>query len=365
MDYTYWTNDEIEYLQQNYGVIKLDDIAIKLNRSRSSVAGKASQLGLYRPGRWTEDELQYLRDNYKNKTYKQLSLELGRSKTAIDLKINRLGLKKDRYEYDHSYFHNIDSQDKAYWLGFFYADGCVHKSETCKSTSYEACIKLQASDDGHLRKFNKCIGGNVDVQYETHKCSFNGVETYSASIRLFSKEIFEDLVSHGCVPAKSFTIRFPELREDLIPHFVRGYFDGDGCFCKDSNSRNVASVNFCSASEQFLQDMRTILYQHSIQSYITDEKGRNTFRLYIRGMENCDKMLSFLYHDAITYLDRKYVKAIQFYEDNQIAQRLLRRSVMSGFYFKRERNGDAEMPTRVEGCDQNRSHTQSVDSEPA
>lgn len=34
-----------------------------------------------------------------------------------------------------------------------------------------------------------------------------------------------------------------------------------------------------------------------------------------------------------------------------VAQCLLRRSVMSGFYFKRERNGKAEMLTRVEGCD--------------
>lgn len=351
MDYNYWSNDEVEFLRQHYGVLNLDAIAERLNRSRSSVAGKASQLSLYRPGRWTDDELQYLRDNYQTHTYRELAEHLGRSKSAIDLKINRMGLIKSCYEYDHSYFNEINTQDKAYWLGFFYADGCVSISEKNNSRSYEACIKLKATDDAHLRKFNKCIGGNVDLTYEQHKCSFNDKDTSSVSIRLFSKEIVNGLIQHGCVPNKTFIIKFPTLRDDLVPHFIRGFFDGDGCFCRDSSNRKSAAINFCSASREFLESIRSIIYVHGICSYITDEKNRTTYRLYVRGLENCDKMLEYMYSDAIIYLDRKYYKALNFYEENKIAQRLLRRSVMSGFCFKRERNGNAEMPTRVEGCD--------------
>ena len=93
---------------------------------------------------WTNDEIIFLKENYKTMTYKQMSEQLNRTKSAIDLKINRLGLKKDKYTYNHDYFENIDSPQKAYWLGFIYADGGVAIDD--KTNSCELSIKLQASD---------------------------------------------------------------------------------------------------------------------------------------------------------------------------------------------------------------------------
>ena len=90
---------------------------------------------------WTEEEISFLKDNYKSMTYRQLSEHLDRSKLAIDLKINRLGLKKGKYTYDHDYFECIDTSDKAYWLGFIYADGGIFVNE--RLNSCELSIKLQ------------------------------------------------------------------------------------------------------------------------------------------------------------------------------------------------------------------------------
>lgn len=351
MDYKHWTDLEIAFLSDNYGIMPVDEIAERLGRQSNSVAHKASRLGLKRPERWTDDELQYLKAHYSDQTNQEIAGVIGRSKTAVDLKINKLGLVKSPYVYNHAFFRDIDTQDKAYWLGFFYADGCVHISHTGGSVSYEACIKLQGGDGGHLKKFNRCINGNVPVNYHERISAFSGLPENCAEIRLYSREIVEDLIRHGCVQNKSFIIRFPDLREDLVQHFIRGFFDGDGCFCRDSKARNTCAVNFCSASRDFLTSLRTTIYAVGITSYIVDEGAKHTFRLYIKGMENCDKMLAYMYNDANVYLDRKYTKALRFYEENQIAQRLLHRSVTSGFYFLSDREtGEAEMPIRMEGC---------------
>jgi intein/homing endonuclease len=49
-------------------------------------------------------------------------------------------------------------------------------------------------------------------------------------IRLYGKKLHDDLVKHGCVEKKSLILQFPkDLSQELISHFVRGYFDGDGC----------------------------------------------------------------------------------------------------------------------------------------
>ena len=100
---------------------------------------------------WTNDEINFLKDNYKTMTYKQLSQHLNRTKAAIDLKINRLELKKEKYTYNHNYFENIDTKEKAYWLGFIYADGNVNKAGSTLR------INLQGKDHLHLAKFNKHI----------------------------------------------------------------------------------------------------------------------------------------------------------------------------------------------------------------
>ena len=46
-----------------------------------------------------------------------------------------------RKEYNHSYFEIIDSEDKAYFLGFIYADGCLVTNK--RSSLY---IKIHTKD---------------------------------------------------------------------------------------------------------------------------------------------------------------------------------------------------------------------------
>lgn len=287
-----------------------------------------------RNGPWDQTEIQFLKDNYKKLTYLEIAEKLDRSKTAVDLKINRIGLKKSKYKYDQNYFEIIDTQEKAYWLGFIYADGCIQ--ENANTNSCELAIKLQGSDYKHLKKFNKSINGNVNVEVFDSICNLNQKTYSSSSIRIYSAKMVHDLKEHGLCNNKSFVLQFPEINNELLPHFIRGFFDGDGCICDDI-SRKLVKCDFTCASIEFINSLRTLLYANGISSYIYQETDR-IYRLYIRGLLNCDKFLQFIYRDANIFLDRKNQKMIDSYEKYGIAQRLLLWSERASKKIKRERN---------------------------
>jgi len=198
-----------------------------------------------------------------------------------------------------------------------------------RTNSGECCIKLYKGDYKHLQKFNKSLNGNIPVLFDTTICSFNNKSQESCNIRCYSIKMANDLISHGCIPNKTFYITVPNIDKSLINHFVRGFFDGDGCIYTDSKKRKTLGINFCSASEAFLSELREHLYTVGINSYIVDEKG-STYRLYIKGIKNVDNMWNYMFDNATIYLDRKYIKKENLYKEYQIAQRLLRRSEMVG-----------------------------------
>lgn len=68
-----------------------------------------------------------------------------------------------------------------------------------------------------------------------------------------------DLISHGCIPQKSLILKFPEISKELIPHFIRGYFDGDGSVGIYNNSSIKKALtlrsSICCGTELFLKDL--------------------------------------------------------------------------------------------------------------
>lgn len=298
--------------------------------------------------KWSQEEISFLKENYKKKTYAQLSKEMNRSKNAISLKINQLGLKKSKYTYNHTYFKNIDTPNKAYWLGFIAADGNV--SVNPETNSGEIKIILQAKDGNHLQKFNKSLNGNVEIKYGKRQCNLNGKIYSFSQIRLYSIEMANDLISYGIIPNKTFNLKFPSLNTSLIPHFIRGYFDGDGCITRNKRKNAIYDIkcDFTSADLNFLAELRKNLYENDIKSYFCICQN-NIPKLVIGGMHNVDKFLNYIYKDATLYLDRKYNRKNELYKSLNIEQRLLRQSKRADFLLSEKETGEAEMPIRVEG----------------
>lgn len=269
---------------------------------------------------WKEEELQFLIDNFANLSKKEIAEELNRTPNAVQLKANRLGLKKpEKYFYDKRFFQYINSEEKAYWLGFFFADGYTQYNP--KQRNYEASVMLSSKDLGHLKKLNKSVNGNIEIKTQIRGCGFdNGKQYEVSSIRFYSTEFIKDLIRWGCTPNKVKQMVFPKIDESFIWPFIRGYFDGDGCITLDKK-RNTPRCDFASTSYEFLDDIREILYKNDICSYYTKEKS-GVKRLYIGGMENCNLFLKKMYSNATIYLDRKYFRYVKYLKDCNIKNRI-------------------------------------------
>ena len=301
-----WKANEVEFLKENYGVLKLEEIANAVNKTVLAVKRKAERDGIKSARKWTDEEIEYLKNNYKDKTYKEMTKYLNRSKAAIDIKINRLGLVKSNYNYDYSFFNVIDTEEKAYWLGFISADGCVSINE--ETQSCELCIRLQASDFEHLKKFNKALKGNVQVTFNKRFCKFTGKTYPMCNIRYYCKEMVYDLLKYNVIPAKSLVIEYPNnIPKELERHYIRGYFDGNGCLGFSNTKHNYFRCDFTCGSKDYTLGLKNILAEKDIDSTITKCKNSHCYRLNIKGgKKGCLKFLDYMYKDSTIYLDRKF-----------------------------------------------------------
>lgn len=272
---------------------------------------------------WSSKELDFLSNNYKTMTNREIAEFLGRTKTAVDLKINKMGLKKTKYKYDENFFENIDTEEKAYWLGFIYADGYIINGVVGNKYYHELGVELQEKDYTQLKKFNKSIRGNLEIKYRTRICNLSNKAYNTCFIKLYSKKIVEDLQRQGVFLNKSLIIKLPKLTDNLMPHFIRGFFDGDGCLVKNNhkNGKSYIRADFTCGSNIFINQLREYLYKNNIKSYISKEKNK-PYRLLIGGMVNCDIFLKYIYNNANIYLDRKYYKKISLYEELNINERI-------------------------------------------
>jgi len=262
---------------------------------------------MIRSDMWTDKEILYAVENRINKSYAEIGKDIGRTRNAVMVKLNRLGYKLDNYEFDKMYFDVIDTQDKAYWLGFIYADGNVYIfKKNNVEINYVMGIEISIKDIDHLKKFNESISGNLDIKTRDRK-----IEGYSnvygmASIRVYSKEFVKNLQKQGVMENKSLKICFPSLEKELIPHFIRGFYDGDGSISIDKRSQQLR-CNFTSGSKEFLNDLKNIFLGQGIRCYVgSTYKNSNSYTLGITGRDSTINFTNFIYQDASLFLERKH-----------------------------------------------------------
>ncbi len=215
------------------------------------------------------------------------------------LKENNIKSKSSKkYNYNDSIFEKIDTEEKAYWLGFLYADGYVRVR---KGVGSELRLKLAVVDKNHLIKFRYFISpDDIPMVYEEYKNS----RTFKVSIN--SNKIVNDLINLGCVNNKSKVIKFPLLESNLITHFIRGYFDGDGSV---SFTDKYIGLNFVSGSKYFLKEISNIL-ENFAKCKNANLVGISDNYKYIQynSKEDLYKLYDFLYKDSYFFLERKRIK---------------------------------------------------------
>jgi len=208
-----------------------------------------------------------------------------------------------KYSIDECFFDNIDTEEKAYLLGFLFADGYMNKSNNCIK------ICLSAYDEEILILFSSLLKSNRPLVKYKGVTALGKIRDY-IRMDVSNKKLFENLIKHGCTPRKSESIRFPYwLEKQLRRHFIRGYFDGDGGFT--INKKIPSNVTFGFTSNKiFLQEVMNIicgevgLNQIKINDAFNANPCYGNFRYGGRG--NCKKFCDWIYRDSKIFLKRKY-----------------------------------------------------------
>ena len=304
-----FNEEQINFIISNYKTMKYSDMAkLLVNYTATQIAGWLNNNG-YKKGHnsiFSSEDMKYIKDNYKIMSYKEIADNLGYTEKQVRGWINHNCDLKLR-QFNEEYFSSIDTPNQAYWLGFIFADGWIHKD--IKNHNYELGIELQSQDIKQLEDFNKELGNVHDIvhkHYEKYICNHKEKSsTDSVIIRIYSRQIIEDLIKHGVVENKTKYTTFPKV-DNYFLDFLRGYIDGDGCIYV--NDKKYGTVHITSSKHDVLQYIKYKLSnEYNIKSSIYTEK-ENKYRIYFNG-KNAIDLLDLIYYDInVQKLNRNYEK---------------------------------------------------------
>lgn len=200
------------------------------------------------------------------------------------------------------YFEVIDTQEKAYWLGFIYADGHVaHKAPWV--------VILQSADADHIQRFADAVEYTGEVK--TVVGSGYDENTKHGRLVICRKKMCDDLMRWG---RNETFMQIPKIDPELVRHFIRGYFDGDGSiyYAKSTavttagNKKHYRYLHVQMIGEEwFLQEIEELLLKQGITSYWKPSKTDYMKYLNISGGNNLRRLHEYLYGDSIIQLPRK------------------------------------------------------------
>ena len=211
--------------------------------------------------------------------------------------------KRVKSNFNDRFFDSIDTEEKAYWLGFIFADGYISSDPITegKKKSYTFELSLKVDDIEHLKKLKVLLETPRPVLNTGNRCR----------LLVNSKHLWNTLNNYGCTPRKSLTLKFPDENifkdKSLIRHFIRGYFDGDGCISYSNkehttlNMQLLGTKDFISKTIKYLpEEFKTLTIRHNHNNENEDTYLINT------SSNKAYRFFRYLYENSTVYLDRKY-----------------------------------------------------------
>lgn len=246
---------------------------------------------------------------YKNNmSLREIEKQFNVTRTTVSKFLEKNGIKIQKgnhyrkYTHNENYFEIIDTEEKAYWLGFIFADGYIQNHDNRYGQDAMG-ITIADYDIDVLEKFKISIEATNPIilcknsQNNGHDC---------VRILLTSQKTVNDLIDKGCYKNKSTILEPPKnLPQELIIHFIRGMFDGDGSLIKyqHKDCKSISyQINF-TTTYKMANWLRDSLQMGSIYP----EKRRNdTWYFGFGGNQQVINFYHYLYDNATIWMDRKY-----------------------------------------------------------
>lgn len=262
----------------------------------------------------TKEIIEYVCKEYeKGRSITSIKNEIKSSPTVVSniLKDNNITKRTPKeiatkFTLNDNYFETIDSEEKAYWLGFLSADGYV--SEPRKHSSYKVGVSLAVIDKEHLDKLKSSLNSTHSIKtYKNSEKNEYGQTEYCRLV-FISNKLAKDLIDKGCVPNKSDILKY---NGKLVPKefeidYIRGYFDGNGSI---SFTDRTKKLSLCGTKEM-LEGFQNY-FNVSVKLDKRKDNGTNNYSLSF-AHKKAYKILKEMYEHSTIYLDRKYKKYLEF-----------------------------------------------------
>lgn len=215
------------------------------------------------------------------------------------------------YKVDKNFFKIIDTEEKAYILGFLYGDGNNYPEHG------KISVTSLKKDERILKRIRAALKSNAKLYYQTNKKT----KQVYVTLAIYSKEISKDLIHLGVIKNKTKFLQFPILPPELIKHFIRGLFDSDGCFTfglyhtYNNYKYYMGRLSFCGTID-ICKSIKAIL-KEAVQTANTqltqDKRIKYNFRtVTYSSIEDINKIYHYFYDNSSIFLKRKRKKIEKF-----------------------------------------------------
>lgn len=209
-----------------------------------------------------------------------------------------------KYSIDEHFFDVIDTEEKAYILGFMTADGCI------KSKSGDIKIALSTKDIDILKKMKNAMNNDKPIKIVHNKSGYDSAHDV-AEMTISCAKMYRALIECGfSVQKTNHEVFCKKVPEELKHHYIRGIFDGDGWF-SCTPSRGTKELGFGMGSP-ILNAIRNEFCKIGVQEKYTVKSYKSISRYRITSIKDVMKIYDYLYKDATIFLKRKHDKILNF-----------------------------------------------------
>ena len=206
----------------------------------------------------------------------------------------------------HDYFSTIDTEEKAYFIGFLLADGSVRHNKE-KKNSYSIRLELKYEDKYIIEKLTELLESDNPVkEYKSSARDGGWKEKHNAYNAFNSTQMFNDLSKYGIVPHKTLKLKkLPSVDEELMHHMIRGYFDGDGTVYITKNDSKLHFGFY--GTYDFITDIRDYLINKIKlnKNKVIKQKNANVSFITFADSKDIKTFYNYIYSDANIFLTRK------------------------------------------------------------
>lgn len=176
--------------------------------------------------------------------------------------------------------------ESAYVLGYIFTDGNLVLNK--KNNTY--FLQIYSKYKYQLENIKTILQSEAKIQHRTLKKYNNKIQGEIFWLHIGNQKVIKALLQLGMVSDKNQEIKFPNIPENLISHFIRGCWTGSGCVTLDGTTLlsqiTIGSIDFMKSIEYELNKSglkKRNIYKNSQSkkpSYVIRYATRESEKLY-------------------------------------------------------------------------------------